>query len=294
MKKLALLLGFSLVLSMGLCSMLGCSETADIKPVKITAEEAYNKISGGEPVIVVDVGTAEQYAEKHISGAISVPNEEIGKTAPAAIPVSSASILVYCRSEEGSAQAAKKLTKMGYTSISDFGSLSEWKHETEQGKYAPPHKDGTLNSFLAYDLEGMPVDESVFANHKMTVINIWATFCGPCINEMPELGELAAKYAERGVQFIGIAADVQKGDNGAFPADMIETARDLVAKTGADYLHLLPSDDLMSAKINEVEAVPETIFVDGEGDLIGKAYLGSRSGSEWTKIIDKMLEDMGA
>ena len=62
-------------------------------------------------------------------------------------------------------------------------------------------------TFTAKDLDGNEVDQSVFANAKLTMMNIWATFCGPCINEMPELGELAAEGGTD-YQIIGVCADL--------------------------------------------------------------------------------------
>ena len=92
-------------------------------------------------------------------------------------------------------------------------------------------------TFTANDLEGNPVDQSVFANAKLTMLNVWATFCAPCINEMPDLGELAAQGGTD-YQIIGVCSDLDGSE------EMLADARDLVAQTGADYLHLQPSESL--------------------------------------------------
>ena len=92
-------------------------------------------------------------------------------------------------------------------------------------------------TFTAKDLDGNEVDQSVFANAKLTMMNIWATFCGPCINEMPELGELAAEGGTD-YQIIGVCADL----NGT--EDMLEDAKEIVSQTKANYLHLQPAEDL--------------------------------------------------
>ena len=124
------------------------------------------------------------------------------------------------------------------------------------------------------------------------MINIWATFCSPCLNELPELGELADEYADKKVRIVGIVADVPQEADGSFDADMLKKAKDIVSETGADYLQLLPSEDLQKAKIDEVSAVPETIFVDSDGNIVGDSYLGARSGSEWADIIDGLLSQL--
>jgi thiol-disulfide isomerase/thioredoxin len=150
---------------------------------------------------------------------------------------------------------------------------------------------GLLSSFTATDLDGNQVDESIFADHKLTMINIWATFCSPCINEMPELGELNAEYAGEGFQVVGIAIDTLNSD-GSVSDSQVELAREIVDETDADYLHHLPSSDLIRLKLNQVTAVPETIFVDSEGNQVGTSYLGARSSSEWAEIIEVLLNEV--
>ena len=47
------------------------------------------------------------------------------------------------------------------------------------------------------DFDGNEVDKSLFEGHRPTMVNIWATFCNPCLSEMPELGELAASTPKK-------------------------------------------------------------------------------------------------
>ena len=82
----------------------------------------------------------------------------------------------------------------------------------------PASGGGVLSSFTAQDLNGNQVDQSVLADYQLTMVNIWATFCGPCLSEMPELGEIHAEYADKGVQVVGIVADVLNQD-GSFNED---------------------------------------------------------------------------
>ncbi len=123
------------------------------------------------------------------------------------------------------------------------------------------------------------------------MINIWATFCDPCIREMPELGKLNSDYSEKGVQVIGIVADIIKTKDG-FDTYYVDRARDLVEKTGAAYTHLMPSADLVAAKLEKVNAVPYTIFVDSSGEIVGEAYAGARSYKSWAEIIEETVAVM--
>lgn len=97
----------------------------------IDAEAAKKMIDAGG-VTIVDVRTAEEYAQKHIAGAINVPNEGIGDEAPAELADKEAVILVYCRTGRRSADASAKLAKLGYTNIYDFGGIVDWPYGTEK------------------------------------------------------------------------------------------------------------------------------------------------------------------
>jgi len=151
-------------------------------------------------------------------------------------------------------------------------------------------KGGTdLSSFTAQDVDGNEVDQSVFKGHKVTMINMWGTFCGPCLEEMPDIAELAKEYDLADVQVIGIVVDVPQNEDGTYDEAQLTKAKELIEQTGADYMHLLPSADLEELKLKSVNAIPETMFVDEEGKQLGKSYMGSRTKDEWKKILDDLL-----
>ena len=100
---------------------------------KITAEEAKNRMDSDDTIIIPDVRPQEEYEESHIPGAILIPNESIGTEKQEQLPDMDQEILVYCRSGNRSAQAAKKLVEAGYTQIYDFGGIMDWPYETESG-----------------------------------------------------------------------------------------------------------------------------------------------------------------
>lgn len=147
--------------------------------------------------------------------------------------------------------------------------------------------EAVLSSFSSTDIGGTPVDQTIFSDYTLTMVNIWATFCSPCIKEMPDLALLHSDYAESGFQVVGIVADAKVGQEAA-----IETALSIVEQTGADYLHVLSSDSLAEAKLNSVQYVPETIFVDAQGNQIGESYVGSKDYDEWSEIIENLLDEV--
>ena len=152
-------------------------------------------------------------------------------------------------------------------------------------------EENVLGDFSSTDIDGNPVDKSVFADAKLTMVNIWGTFCAPCIEEMPDLADINREYADKGFQIVGLPMDLL-GIDGALQDYKVEDAREIIETTGADYLHIMPNAELNAAKLSAVDAVPETIFVDSEGNQIGESYMGSRSKDSWTAIIDGLLEKM--
>lgn len=146
---------------------------------------------------------------------------------------------------------------------------------------------GILSSFSTTDLDGNSVDQSVFADHKLTMVNVWATFCGPCISEMPELGELASEYADKGMQIVGLVSDVMDAD-GNLDEEQLTLARDIVAETGANYTHVVPGEGLYGL-LSQVSGVPTTLFVDSEGKQVGTAYIGAKDLDGWKAIADELL-----
>ena len=84
--------------------------------------------------ILLDVRTQAEFEEKHIPGAICIPNETIGVNPPEQLPDKEQLILVYCRSGNRSKQAAQKLADIGYSNIVEFGGIIDWKGETVSGK----------------------------------------------------------------------------------------------------------------------------------------------------------------
>ncbi len=111
------------------------TETAAPVPAeyhKLTAEEAKARIDSGDPVLILDVRTPEEFDAGHIPGAINVPNEGIVDEMPVELPDKNAEILIYCRSGRRSNDAAHKLLAMGYTAVYDFGGIIDWPYDTER------------------------------------------------------------------------------------------------------------------------------------------------------------------
>jgi len=151
---------------------------------------------------------------------------------------------------------------------------------------APESK--SLAPFWTLDLEGNEITETIFSPYQLTLVNIWATFCSPCLQEMPALAELRNEFATKNVNIIGIVTDVYHSNQKIF-AENRNTANYIIAQTGADYIHLLPSQDLVNLRLKDSQVVPETFFVDSTGKIVGQTYYGARNKNAWKKIIESTL-----
>ena len=114
--------------------LVGCAVPAEqeISYRQITMDEAVAVMEEEEGYIILDVRTAAEFDEKHIPGAINIPNEAIGTDAIPELPDKNQLILVYCRSGNRSKQASEKLMKLGYTNVVEFGGIIDWPGETEK------------------------------------------------------------------------------------------------------------------------------------------------------------------
>lgn len=130
-------------------------------------------------------------------------------------------------------------------------------------------------TFSVQDLNGKDWTEQSFAEHKLTMVNFWAYWCGPCIREMPDLQRLYEDV--EGLSILGVIVD---------DSDM-DATREAVADAGVGY-PVLYYDSAFEAY--QTGYIPTTIFVDGSGQVLGEAYVGSRSYEEWKEIIDGFLK----
>ena len=146
---------------------------------------------------------------------------------------------------------------------------SEPERNAENASTAETGFPSQMPSFTAKDLDGNTVTEDIFAEKDLTVVNIWGTFCNPCIAEMPELGEWAASMPDN-VQNVGLIVDIS-GDEDTKHHDL---AVEITEKAGAEFTHIIANADL-NAVMQWIVGVPTTLFVDKEGNLVGEPIIGA-------------------
>ena len=142
-----------------------------------------------------------------------------------------------------------------------------------------------FTSFDAEDIFGAKVSSKVFEENKLTVVNLFTTWCAPCVSELPDLAKLDKELEDIG--FIGIVLDINEGDGVSESA--LRYAKELCNDSGAEYPYLIPDESLV-AFCRNIYNVPTTYFVDSDGKIVGDPIAGSNTASEWKEIIEQKLE----
>lgn len=143
--------------------------------------------------------------------------------------------------------------------------------------------------FMSQDLLVNCIDntdiDAIFINsHDLTVLNIWATYCSPCIEEMPVLEKLANEDPDN-LAIIGLVSDVYNMD-GTINEKQLELAESIINKVGLTYPVLLANDQIREKLLSLIQAVPTTLFIDSNGKVVG-SKVGSMDEDTWRKTISE-------
>ena len=144
-----------------------------------------------------------------------------------------------------------------------------------------------LSHLQTKDIHGKEFSSKDFANYDLTMVNVFATWCTACIQEIPDLVEVQKEMQAKGVNIVGIVTDTvdDTGEN----QEAIEKAKLIQEKTKANYSFLMPDKTNFNGRLNGIQALPETFFVDKNGQIVGETYSGSHNKKDWTEIIEKEL-----
>lgn len=132
----------------------------------------------------------------------------------------------------------------------------------------------------------------MFEEYSLTMVNVFTTWCTPCVNEIPDLEKLHNEMADQGVNVVGIVLD-SVDSSGNASEEVVELARLLAERTGATYPFLIPDAGYLNGRLLGINAVPETFFVDKEGNIVGETYSGSRSLEDWKSIVEAESKGVG-
>lgn len=146
---------------------------------------------------------------------------------------------------------------------------------SESAPAAEPANLGPAPEWRLNDLAGRPVNLSDFAG-QVVLIDFWATFCPPCIEEIPDYVALRREYGERGLVIVGISSDRQG------PFHVLNFAHRL----GVNYPIVMLDES--TAEAYAVDALPAAFVVDRNGDVrYHKVGYGTKEAME--RVIRQLL-----
>jgi len=140
--------------------------------------------------------------------------------------------------------------------------------------------------FKGTDLDGNPVDSSLFAQNAFTVVNFWFNGCKPCVEELDDLNALNQQVKEQGGEVIGINTETLDGN-----PQGIETAKQLLAATGAGYRNIyFDSGSEAGSFALGIMAFPTTYVFDRSGKVVGEPLLGGIDKEENLAALQKNID----
>lgn len=165
--------------------------------------------------------------------------------------------------------------------------LSE-KADSKDAEASDKASNKDLSNIVTKDINGKEFSNKDFSKYDITMVNVFATWCTACIKEIPELEELYKEMKSKGVNIVGVVTDTvdESGEN----KKAIEKAKLIQEKTKSTYSFLMPDKTNFNSRLNGIQALPETFFVDKNGKIIGETYSGAHDIKGWKEIIEKELK----
>lgn len=183
----------------------------------------------------------------------------------------SAACLAGCAGQE----AATTTAPLPSTSIAATSGLS--------GSYA------SVGTFSTEDVFGTTYTQDLFKNYDLTLVNAFTTWCPPCVKEMPELEKLRQAYTDKGIKLGVVAVVLDVKTPIGIDKSALEQAKLLSERSAAQFPFLIPDDSEMNGRLSGIDSVPESFFVDSDGNIVSAAYIGARTQEEWARIVDAEL-----
>ena len=149
----------------------------------------------------------------------------------------------------------------------------------------------SVGNFTTQDVNKNTVTQDIFKEHELTMVNVFATWCSPCVAEMPDLEKLHQQMKDKNVGVVGVVLDVLN-EKGEIVDEDMERAQLLVKKTGVTYPVLLPDSTYFNGRLTGIEALPETFFVDKNGKIVGESYSGSGGLEDWIEVVERELANL--
>lgn len=197
-------------------------------------------------------------------------------------------------------QKIRKVTALAIGTILSFGLIfggcsgkEDSSKDSQAGSdvEADVESEAELAKFVAKTLSGDSYTQDNLAEVDVTLFNFWATYCAPCIREMPEVAEFVKKLPDN-VRIITVCLDGQGNE---------ERAEEILAEAGFEGTTLIAGvtfeEDAGDFKTlcRNIMYTPTTLVIDADGNIVGDAIIGVQKDLEktYTEAINGCLTLLG-
>lgn len=196
------------------------------------------------------------------------------------------SVLGGCAAKNSASKSNGTQTESGETQKEEDATQSKApSSDTAQSKQE------SVGAFETKDVEGNAYTEKIFEDAELTMVNVFTTWCTPCVEELPELQKLSEEMADKGVKVVGIVMDTVDED-GSIYEEALEKAKMLKDSANITYPLLIPDSGYLNGRIEQLDSFPETFFVDKNGTIVGETYVGSRGLDDWRSVVEEELANL--
>ena len=154
--------------------------------------------------------------------------------------------------------------------------------KAEDSKQAESDKeDKKFPEFTAKTVSGEDISSDLFKDSKLTVVNVWGSWCGPCVQEIPELQKLYESMKDKDVNVIGLAQDAGTD---------LDAVKEIIDKNKVTYQNIVP-EGATEDFVMSIMAFPTTFFVDSDRNIVG-VIQGGRNLEAFTAAVEGVLEKL--
>ena len=154
--------------------------------------------------------------------------------------------------------------------------------KAEDSKQAESDKeDKKFPEFTAKTVSGEDISSDLFKDSKLTVVNVWGSWCGPCVQEIPELQKLYESMKDKDVNVIGLAQDAGTD---------LDAVKEIIDKNKVTYQNIVP-EGATEDFVMSIMAFTTTFFVDSDRNIVG-VIQGNRNLEAFTAAVEGVLEKL--
>lgn len=158
---------------------------------------------------------------------------------------------------------------------------AEESKQAESKQAESDKEDKKFPEFSAKTVSGEDISSDIFKDSKLTVVNVWGSWCGPCVQEIPELQKLYESMKDKDVNVIGLAQDAGTD---------LDAVKEIIDKNKVTYQNIVP-EGATEDFVMSIMAFPTTFFVDSDRNIVG-VIQGNRNLEAFTAAVEGVLEKL--